>query len=137
MCNVAKYKVMLTQYALAFAFTLLVACALTCLASGLFLMFGRIRPTNQVLRHPYLDKNPWDRYPMAIRMAILLDYFLRLTFPKSTFWIIGNANRLLRHIDPAEVPTRIKWPLIGLWGGCFVGIIALILLWILILITMA
>jgi hypothetical protein len=70
-------------------------------------------------------------------MAILLDYFLRLAFPNSNFWIIGNANRLLRHIDPADVPTRIKWPLFGLWGGCFVGIAAMILMWILILTTMA
>lgn len=123
-------------YALPFSFTLLVACALTALASGLMLFLFRLRKTNEVLRHPYLKQHPWERYPLAIRAAILLDYFLRLCFPNSKFWIIGHANQLLAHVQPTEVPSRIKWPLIGLWGGCFVGIFAMLMLWTLILLTM-
>ncbi|NYT63024.1 hypothetical protein H0A66_11935 [Alcaligenaceae bacterium] len=123
-------------YALPFAFTLLVACALTSLVSGLMLFLFRLRKTNEVLRHPYLKQHPWERYPLSIRTAILLDYFLRLCFPNSTFWIFGQANRLLPHVTPTEVPSRIKWPLIGLWSGCFVGIFAMLLLWGLILLTM-
>lgn len=135
----AKYAAMSTfiYFALPFTFTLLVACALTCLVSGIVLVFLRRRATNEAMRHPYLDHQAWDRYPLPIRMAIMLDYFLRLCFPTSQFWIAGNANRLLAHVDPKEIPTRIKWPLIGFWGGCFVGIIAMLLLWTFIFITMA
>ncbi|MFA5489485.1 MAG: hypothetical protein WC284_09730, partial [Candidimonas sp.] len=67
----------------------------------------------------------------------MLDYFLRLSFPARRFWIIGHANRLLGHVDPAEVPVRLKWPLMGLWGGCFIGLAAMLLLWSLILLKMA
>ncbi|HEY9573744.1 MAG TPA: hypothetical protein VIR76_11565 [Pusillimonas sp.] len=124
-------------YALPFTFTLLVACALTCLACGIFLLLFRIRATNEAMRHPYLDKHPWERYPLSIRAAIFMDYFLRIAFPKSSFWIIGQANRLLAHVQPDDVPSRIKWPLIGFWGGCFMGIAAMLVLWALILLTMA
>ncbi|MYN13740.1 hypothetical protein GSY71_11395 [Pusillimonas sp. TS35] len=123
------------HYALPFAFTLLVACVFTCLVSGIFLAMFRLRLINQAMQHPYLNHQAWDRYPFPIRLAILLDYFLRLTFPKSRFWIIGNANRLLAHVQPEKIPTRIKWPLLGLWGGCFVGIIAMVALWILLLLA--
>jgi hypothetical protein len=124
-------------YALPFTFTLLVACLLTCVVCGVFLFLFRIRVTNQALRHPYLDKQSWERYPLSIRAAILLDYFLRISFPKSNFWIVGQANRLLSHVQPDELSTRLKWPLIGFWGGCLVGLVALLVLWTLILLTMA
>lgn len=123
-------------YALPFSFTLLVACAMTAIVSGFVLLLLRLRKTNEIFRHPYLKQHAWERYPLSIRATILLDYFLRISFPTRTFWIIGQANRLLAHVQPADVPSRIKWPLIGLWGGCFVGIIAMILLWSLILLTM-
>ncbi|NYT38355.1 hypothetical protein ERD78_15620 [Allopusillimonas soli] len=125
------------QYTLALSFTVMVACALTALVSGLVLVFFRLRTTNLTLRHPYLDRYPWERYPFPIKAAMLMDYFFRLSLPKSRWWVVGNANRLLAHVNPAEVPSRIKWPLYGLWGGCFLGIAAMILLWIMILITMA
>ncbi|PLC51237.1 hypothetical protein CR159_03115 [Pollutimonas subterranea] len=123
-------------YALPFSFTLLVACALTSLVSALVLLLFRLRKTNEVLRHPYLKHQPWERYPLSIRAAILLDYFLRLAFPKSTFWIAGEANRLLPHIEPVDVPIGIKWPIIGLWAGCFIGTAAMLVMWALILLTM-
>lgn len=123
-------------YALPLSFTLLVACALASIVSLAVLMLFRLRETNQTLRHPYLDQRPWGRYPLSIKAAILLDYFLRLAFPNSSFWIAGQANHLLRHVRPADVPTRVKWPLIGLWAGCFVGLFAMIFLWIIVLITM-
>ncbi|MBB5213602.1 hypothetical protein [Parapusillimonas granuli] len=123
-------------YALPFSFTLLVACALASIVSLAVLVLFRLRETNQALRHPYLDQRPWERYPLSIKAAILLDYFLRLAFPKSGFWIAGQANHLLRHVRPADVPTRIKWPLVGLWAGCFVGLAAMVVLWIIVLITL-
>ena len=124
-------------YALPFSFTLMVACALTTLVSAGVLFLFRLRITNQTLRHPYLDKFPWTRFPLSIKAAILLDYFLRLCFPKSNFWIIRDANQRLSHVQAADVSIHIKWPLVGLWGGCFVGLIAMLVLWALILLTMA
>lgn len=117
-------------YAMPFTFTLMMACALGALASGFYLLFFRVRPTNEMLRHPYLNQHPWERFPLSIRLAIMLDYFFRIAFPNSTFWIVGNANRLLSHVNPRQLPTNIKWPLIGLWGGCFAGIASMLLLWL-------
>lgn len=125
------------QFTLPLAFSLLVVCVITCLVSGLILVFLRRRAINEALRHPYLDLQAWERYPFPMRLAITLDYFLRLNFPNSTFWIAGNANRLLSHVEPNKIPTRIKWPLLGFWGGCFMGIAAMILLWIFIFLKMA
>ena len=122
-----------TLYALPFAFSVFVACFLASLVSGIYLVVFKLRETNQLLRHPYLDHRPFAKYPIPIRSAILMDYFFRLAFPKSTFWLVGNANRLLRHVSPKEVPTAIKWPIMGLWGGCFLGIIAMMCVWLLIL----
>jgi hypothetical protein len=126
----------LIVFVLPMAFTLLIACALTSIVSGLMLLLFNLRRTNLALRHPYLDQHPWERFPISIRMAILLDYFLRLAFPKRRFWIIDDANRRLAHVSPADVPTSIKWPLIGFWGGCFVGLICLLVVWTLLLLKM-
>src|SRR5690606_13196970 len=113
-------------YALPLSFTLLVACALTALVSAGVLFMFRLRVTNQTLKHPYLDKFPWARFPLSIKAAILLDYFLRLAFPRSKFWIIGDANHRLAHVQPQYVSAHIKWPLMGLWVGCFVGLCAML-----------
>jgi hypothetical protein len=123
-------------YALPFSFTLLVACALASAVSLVVLVLFRLRQTNQTLRHPYLDRQPWERYPLSIKATILLDYFLRLAFPKSKFWLARDANQLLVHIRPADVPTGIKWPIIGLWAGCFIGLFAMLVMWTIVLITM-
>jgi len=118
-----------TSTALPIAFAVLIACALTSLASAIVLFVFRLRRTNQLLRHPYLDHQSFERFPFPVRLAILLDYFFRLVLPNSQFWLVGNANRLLKHVRPKEVPTAIKWPLIGMWGGCFAGIAVMLLVW--------
>ncbi|HUH59770.1 MAG TPA: hypothetical protein VL001_06785 [Candidimonas sp.] len=123
-------------YALPFSFTLLVTCVLASVVSGIMLWVFRLRRTNEIMRHPYLAQHPWARYPFSIRAAILLDYFLRIVFPKSSFWVAGQANRLLAHVDPGDVPMGIKWPIVGFWGGCFVGIATMLALWTMILLTM-
>jgi hypothetical protein len=122
-------------FALPLAFTVFVACALTSLVSGLDLLLFKLRKTNELLRHPYLEQQAFNRYPISIRAAILLDYFFRLSFPNSEFWLIGQANRLLAHVEPKEIPTTIKWPLVGLWGGCFIGLIATATVWTLLLLS--
>jgi len=123
-------------YALPLAFTVFVACVLTTAVSGTVLLAFKLRETNQMLRHPYLEHRPFEQYPIAVRATILMDYFLRLAFPGRRFWVLEEANRLMAHIDPAEIPNRIKWPLIGLWGGCFVGLIAMVVMWALLFIKM-
>jgi len=41
---------------------------------------------------------------------------------------------LLKHVDPQDIPTNVKWPIVGLWGGCFIGMIAMLTLWALLII---
>ena len=122
-------------YLLPLSFTILVACVLTCLVSALFLYLN-MRRINLALRHPYLEKYSWEQLPANLKLTVTLDYFLRLTFPRGKWWVIGQANRMMADLDPTEVSMRLRWPIVGFWGGCFVGIAAMIVLWIMILLTM-
>ena len=112
--------------------TLMIACALTSLVSGAYLLLFNLRRSNQVLRHPYLDQYSWEKLSFSLKAGVLLDYFLRLNFPKRQSSLFGNANRLLKHVQPDDVPMGVKWPLMGLWGGCFLGMISMLAVWILI-----
>ena len=124
-----------TFYLLPFSFTILVACIMSCLVSALFL-YMNIRMINQAMRHPYLKKYRWEQMPATVKLTITLDYFLRMMFPRSKFWVCGQANRLLADIDPRDISLRLRWPVVGFWGGCFLGILAMLVLWLMILITM-
>ncbi|NYT24983.1 hypothetical protein H0A73_15395 [Alcaligenaceae bacterium] len=124
-----------TFYLLPFSFTLLVACVMSCLVSALFL-YMNIRTINQAMRHPYLKRYRWEQMPATVKLTITLDYFLRLMFPRGKFWVCGQANRLLADIDPRDIPLRVRWPVVGFWGGCFLGILSMLVLWLMILITM-
>jgi len=123
------------RFFLPIAFTLFVACALSTLTSGLVLWLFKLRRLNQMMQHPYLQHRPWERLPLNARAMILLDYFLRLAFPHKTGWIMKDANRLLAHVSPSDVPGSLKWPLYGLWVGCGVGLIAMLALWVLLLLV--
>ena len=122
-------------YLLPLSFTILVACVLTCVVSALFLYLN-MRRINLALRHPYLEKYRWEQLPANLKLTVTLDYFLRLTFPRSKWWVIGQANRMLADLDPTEVSMRLRWPIVGFWGGCFLGIAAMLVLWLMILLTM-
>lgn len=119
-----------------FVFALFAACALTSLASVLAMMLYGMRRTNEAMRHPYLKQAPWARMTASVKATILLDYFLRLSCPNAKFWLAGQANQLLAHVDPAEVSNRVRWPLLGLWGGCLVGLVAMVTLWLLLFLKM-
>lgn len=121
--------------ALRIAFSLFVACATVCLISAVYLHLFKLRRVNEVMKHPYLAHAPYDRLPMSLRMGMLLDYFLRIAFPNSRIWLAGHANDVLSHVDPKTVPTDVKWPLIGLWGGCLVGLPTMIIMWVLVLLV--
>ena len=96
--------------ALALAFSLFVLCFVTCSISGIVLFFFKAKQINARLKHPYLEHRAFNQYPLAIQAAIMLDYFFRLMFPGTRFWLVGNANRLLAHVDPKQVPLSLKWP---------------------------
>jgi len=131
---------MLTEilhFLLPVSFTLFVVCALTTVVSGVALLLFKRRRLNQAMRHPYLQQRSWEALPWSARATILLDYFLRLAFPRKTTWMCGDANRLLAHVSPTEIPTALKWPLYGLWVGCGVGLVVMLLLWMLLLVAPA
>ncbi len=121
-------------YVLSFSFTILVACIMCFLASALVLYLN-MRRINLAMRHPYLDKFRWEQLPATVKLTITLDYFLRLSFPRSKWWIFGQANRMLAHVEPTEISMRLRWPVVGFWGGVFLGIIAMLVLWLALLIT--
>lgn len=122
-------------YLLPFSFTILVACVLACLVSAFFLYLN-IRPINGAMKHPYLKQYRWEQLPATVKLTITLDYFFRLSFPRSKWWVLGQANRMLASTDPTDVPMRLRWPVVGFWGGCFVGIFAMLVLWLMILLSM-
>ncbi|MDQ8030531.1 hypothetical protein [Bordetella genomosp. 1] len=113
----------------AYAFSLLITCFITCAISGLYLFFVAQRRVNAELKHPYLQHRAFEQYPFTIKAAIFLDYFLRLGFPRTKFWIFGHANQQLAHVNPKDVPLAVKWPLVGFWGACWLGLIAMIAVW--------
>jgi len=119
--------------ALRIVFSLFVTCAAVCLISAIYLYLFKLRRINEIMQHPYLARAPYDRLPLNLRLGILLDYFLRIAFPTSRVWLAGHANKLLSHIDPNTVPSDLKWPLIGLWGGCLLGLPVMLAMWVLVL----
>jgi hypothetical protein len=120
-------------YALTAAFNIFVACFFVSAISLATIYFFKLDRINDTLRHPLLQHRPFRQYPRAIQAGILLDYFLRLLFPHARKGLFGQANRNLAHVDPAKVPFDIRWPIMGLWAGCWVGLIAMVTLWALLL----
>lgn len=118
-----------TAYLLTTSFSLLVACLFTSAVCGAAIFF-KTRQINATLKHPFLQQRAFERYPLAVRASILQDYFFRLAFPNSRLWLIGHANTLLAHVEPANTPLNIKWPVIGFWGACWVGLLAMAGLWV-------
>lgn len=121
--------------ALVFSFSLFIACSFVFFISGAYLLLFKIDKANQLFKHPYLVQRSFRQHPLNLRLTIVLDYFLRLAFPNSNSWMAGNANQLLKHVDPDNIPTDVKWPIIGLWGGCAVGMVAMLTLWILLMVS--
>jgi hypothetical protein len=120
-------------YALSTAFNAFVACFLLTTISLVTIYFFKLNRINDVLKHPFLEHGPFKKFPRSIQTGILLDYFLRLMFPKATYGMFGEANRNLAHVDPTKVPMDVKWPIVGLWLGCWIGLVATITLWILLI----
>jgi hypothetical protein len=116
--------------ALRIAFSLFIACMCANIVCGATLFFFKTARVNAVLRHPYLQRRSFRQYPFSVRATITLDYFLRLAFPGREFWtVVKEANRLLAHVKPDRVPFDVKWPVIGFWGSCLLGLPTLAALW--------
>jgi hypothetical protein len=123
----------LYAYALTTALNLSATCFLIVVVSLATIYMFKLDRINDALRHPMLQHAPFKRLPRSLQAGILLDYFLRLAFPRAQRSVFGQANQALAHVDPAKVPIDVKWPIVGLWGGCWVGLVAMIALWVLLL----
>jgi len=124
-----------SSYLLGFAFAVLGACMITVIVAGIFLFFVSWRRINDHFEHPLLKVRAFQHQPFSIQCAITLDYFLRMMFTGSKRpGLIGNANKLLAHVDPKTLPLGVRWPVAGFWGGCFFGIFAMFSVWALVLI---
>ena len=110
-------------------FGIFVLCFAVLIVCGVLLFYIKHEQVNAVMRHPYLQYKPFRQLPLTIRATIVLDYYLRLMFPKRRFWVIGQANYLLSHIDPAQVPKNVKWLIYGFWSACWLGFIDMATLW--------
>lgn len=110
-------------------FGIFVLCFAVLAICGLLLFYIKHERVNAVMQHPYLQYKPFKQLPLTIRATIVLDYYLHLVFPTRRFWVIGQANHLLSHIDPAQVPKGIKWLICGFWSACWLGLIDMIALW--------
>lgn len=126
----------MSQYislALVIAFSTFTTCAFVFFISFAYLLFFKIDQTNKAFKHPYLREQAFAKYPFSIRMKITLDYFLRLMFPDRKVGLAGQANQLLRHVDIKDIDWNIKWPIVGMWAGSAVGMVAMLVLWALVL----
>jgi hypothetical protein len=122
------------SHALVLTFTFFVTCSFVFFISGAYLWFYKINEVNARFKHPYLKERRFADLPISIRLTITLDYFLRILFHKSNASFASNANRLLSHVDPVNLPMSVRWPIVGLWGSCAVGIVAMLGLWALLII---
>ena len=121
------------SHALVLSFTFFITCSFVFFISGGYLFLYKINEVNARFKHPYLRDRKFSQLPMGIRLTITLDYFIRIVFTKSNSAMTANANRLLAHVDPTQLPLSVRWPIVGLWGSCAVGVVAMLGLWILLI----
>jgi hypothetical protein len=114
---------------LTFSFSLFITCSFVFVISGVYLLMFKIKEANQLYKHPYLREKNFNQFTLSIRLTIILDYFLRTLFSRTNLWFAKNANKLLAHVDPKDIPMSVRWPIVGLWGSCIIGLLAMVTLW--------
>jgi hypothetical protein len=114
---------------LTFSFTLFITCSFVFVISSIYLLMFKIKQANELFKHPYLREKKFNQFSISIRLTIILDYFLRTLFSRTNLWFAKNANQLLSHVDPKEIPMSVRWPIVGLWGSCMIGLVAMVTLW--------
>ncbi|MDP4908563.1 MAG: hypothetical protein NWQ00_00025 [Burkholderiaceae bacterium] len=122
------------SHALVLTFTFFITSTFVFFISGAYLFFYKIDEVNARFKHPYLRERKFLDLPMSIRLTITFDYFLRILFHQSKGSFAQNANRLLSHVEPVNLPMGVRWPIVGLWGSCAVGLISMLGLWALLII---
>lgn len=124
-------------YAISLFFVVLASCLAICVISALILFVFRAKRINDAMVHPLLAYGPFGRLPWTARIEIVLDYFFRMMWPRSRFWLVGQANVTLSHVDPGSVPSWVRRPIIAFWGSCMLGLFAAIVMWALVLAWLA
>ena len=114
---------------LTFSFTLFITCSFVFVISSIYLLMFKIKQANELFKHPYLREKKFNQFSISIRLTIILEYFLRTLFSRTNLWFAKNANQLLSHVDPKEIPMNVRWPIVGLWGSCMIGLVAMVTLW--------
>lgn len=118
---------------LAYAFSLVTLCFIVCAVCGILLFFVMTDKINAAFKHPFLKQGSFRQFPLVIKTSIFQDYFFRLAFPGFHFGVFAQANRLLSHVEPKRVPYSVKVPVVGFWVTCWVGLIAMIAVWVILL----
>ncbi|MCK9510248.1 MAG: hypothetical protein M0R28_03335 [Pigmentiphaga sp.] len=95
----------------------------------------RWREINDYYKHPLLERYPFKSLPFPAQSGIYLDIFLHMQLPWVRSGIIGNANLLLKHVDPKKVPFSLRWPIAGFWGGMLLGLISQIVFFVLLIVN--
>lgn len=106
------------------ALTVAMIAFVVVLLSMLFAFLLRWREINDYYRHPLLQQQDFKSMPFSMQAGVYLDIFLRLMLPRKKTGFTGNANLLLAHINPREVPFSMRWPIVGFWGGMILGLVA-------------
>lgn len=94
------------------------------LLSMLFAFVLRWRELNEYYQHPLPKQRHFKSLPFSMQAGVYLDIFLRLMLPRKKTGMTGNANAMLAHIDPSQVPFGMRWPIVGFWGGMLLGLAA-------------
>lgn len=115
---------------LAYAFSLVTLCFFVCSICGVLLFFVYTDKINDTLKHPLLKHGSFRQFPLIIKTSILQDYFFRLAFPGFNFGLFRQANQQLKHIQPRDVPFGVKVPIVGFWTSCWVGLMAMVAVWV-------
>ena len=118
---------------LAYAFSLVTLCFIVCSLCGILLFFVQTDKINAALKHPLLKHGSFRQFPLVVKTSIFQDYFFRLAFPGFNFGVFAHANRQLSHVEPKRVPFSIKAPIVGFWVTCWVGLVAMIAVWVILL----
>lgn len=126
----------MSAYFFSASFVILVACFFTSLVCGVVAFFVSWRRINAAYKHPLLKVKSFKQFPFSLQAAIYLDYFFRLVLPNVQKGMVGNANKLLSHVDARSLDFGVRWPIAGLWGGCLLGIVAMVCVWAFLLLQM-
>lgn len=113
-----------SAFAISVTLSLIMAAVLIVLVSMWVAFSLRWRELTQYYKHPLTEHRPFKSLPFSMQAGVYLDIFLHMQLPKVKSGMIGNANAMLKHINPRDVPFRMRWPIAGFWGGLMAGLAA-------------